>query len=380
MRNFELEVHFSKWEFSARHHMTASDVESMSLYELMNMATEEERNDFDNLWLGYTETWGAPELRQSVANTYESLESENILCFAGAEEGIYAAMRVLLDKSDHAIVVVPNYQAAETIPLEICDVTGVALQASANWRLDIDDVARAVRPNTRLISINVPNNPTGATLPSDDLEALISLCRNKDIYLFSDEVYRLLELDDNKRTPQIADVYEKGISLNVMSKAYGLAGLRVGWIASQDKEVLRALERYKHFLSICNSAPSERLAIIALRNRDKILARNRSLLGHNLQVLERFFDDFPGLFEWQAPDGGCIAYPRYTGKGSVEKFCDTLVREYGVLLLPASIYRSELMDTPSDRFRIGFGRRNIEDGISEIRKYLHDQYNELDVL
>ncbi len=375
MRNFELETHFSQWEFKAKYHMTASDTESMSLKELLSLATPEQRNEFEGLWLGYTETWGAPDLRRSISQTYLHLSSENILCFAGAEEGIYTAMRVLLDRNDHAIVTVPNYQAAETLPLDICAVTGVALHADTNWRLDLDEVEKAILPNTKLISINGPNNPTGATFPEDDFNGLISLCRKHDIYLFSDEVFRLLELDENKRRPQIADVYEKGISLNVISKAYGLPGLRVGWLASQDTDLLAHCERYKHYLSICNSAPSERLTIIALENGESIVSRNRSLLKHNLQQLDGFFEDYPDLFEWYVPDGGCIAYPRYTGRGSVESFCEQLVTECGVLLLPASIYRSELLEVPADRFRVGFGRRNIEQGLVVFRQFIDDNYS-----
>jgi len=214
-------------------------------------------------------------------------------------------------------------------------------------------------------------------MPESDLHALISLCRNNNIYLFSDEVYRLLELDERKRMAQVADVYEKGLSLNVMSKAYGLPGLRVGWIACRDKELLLRIERYKHYLSICNSGPSERLALIALNHKCRILQRNRSLLRENLMALELFFSDYPHLFEWSVPDGGCIAYPRYIGRGGVEKLCQTLVSDYGVLLLPASIYRSELMETPDDRFRIGFGRSNFQAGLAVFRRFLNDNYGEL---
>jgi aspartate/methionine/tyrosine aminotransferase len=370
VRNFQLEVFFSTWEFKAKYHMTASDVESMSIKQILSMATNQQRADFESLSLSYTETWGAADLRQAIADTYDSVAYTNILCFAGAEEGIYTAMRVLLKKEDHAIVVVPNYQAAETLPLEICEVTGVALHADDDWQIDIDEVEKSIQSNTKLISINAPNNPTGATIRPERLEALIALCRKHDIYLFSDEVYHLLELDKSKRMPQIADVYEKGLSLNVMSKAYGLPGLRIGWIATQDKNLLLELERYKHYLSICNSAPSERLAVIALNNRDTILKKNRNLVCNNLKELEEFFNDYKHLFDWSTPDGGCIAYPRYIGRGGVESFCQSLVEEYGVLLLPASIYHSELMDAPTDRFRIGFGRKNIKEGLSQFRLFL----------
>ena len=376
MRNFALETYFSKWEFSARHHMTASDAQSMSLAELLEMASLPP-DTLNSLHLGYTETWGAPDLRAAIAQTYEHMRAENILCFAGAEEGVYAAMRVLLSQDDHAIVVVPNYQAAETLPLEICSVTGVALDAGNGWQLDIDDIEAAIQPNTKLVSVCFPNNPTGKIIAAEDWANLISLCRKHGLYLFSDEVYRLLELDGSKRIVQAADAYEKGLSLNVMSKAYGLPGLRIGWIACQDKELLLRLERYKHYLSICNSAPSERLAVIALGVREKILAKNLALMRRNIAKLDSFFADYPKLFDWSHPDGSCIAYPKFTGRGGVDAFCADLVEDSGVLLLPASIYTSELMATPEGHFRIGFGRKGIEEGLSAFRDYLERKHNAL---
>ncbi len=376
MRNFVLETYFSKWEFSARHHMTASDAQSMSVGDLLDLA-DLPADALNGLHLGYTETWGAPDLQQAIAGTYDKMKPENVLCFAGAEEGVYAAMRVLLDQEDHAIVVVPNYQAAETLPLDICAVTGVPLDAENNWALDLDDIHAAIRPNTKLVSVCFPNNPTGKIIPASDYAELIEICRKHGLYLFSDEVYRLVELDETKRIVQAADAYEKGLSLNVMSKAYGLPGLRIGWIATQDTDVLQQLERYKHYLSICNSAPSERLAVIALSVRDKILAKNRALMQANVKKLDGFFADYPDLFDWVHPDGSCIAYPKYTGRGSVEAFCEVLVEEEGVLLLPASIYRSELMETPPDRFRIGFGRANIDEGLTAFRAFLDRKNNEL---
>lgn len=375
MRDFALEVHFSRWEFNARHHMTASDMESMTLGELTQMAGPAAREQLDSLWLGYTETWGAPDLREAIAATYDGLSASNILCFAGAEEGIYAAMRVMLTPDDHAIVSVPNYQAAETVPLGLCAVTGVPLLEDENWRLDLDAVRAAIRPNTKLISVNLPNNPTGALIPQEDFAELVEICRAHDLYLFSDEVYRLLERDESKRLPQAAEIYEKGISLNVMSKAYGLPGLRIGWIASPDTALLLKFERYKHYLSICNSAPSERLAVMALSVSDRILERNRALIAENLEKMDAFFADHADLFDWTQPDGGCVAYPRYRGADGVEAFCRDLVEEQGVLLLPASVYHSELMDAPAGRFRIGFGRRGIDAGLTAMRAFLERRHN-----
>lgn len=368
--DFRLETYFSRWEFTARHHLTASDAQSLTLRELLDMADPEDAEAFDGLWLGYTQTFGAPDLRDEIARTYETVPADRILCSAGAEEGIYIASHVLLDAGDHAIVVTPNYQAAETVPLSICAVTGVPLDPDAGWDLDLDRVAGAIRPNTRLISINFPHNPTGRIIARDTLDGLVSLCRARGIWLFSDEVYRPLGPDPERHLPQIADVYERGLSLGVMSKAYGLPGLRIGWIACQDRDLLVRMERMKHYLSICNSGPSEVLARIGLKARDRILARNNALVRDNLMLLDAFFADHADLFEWRRPDGGCVGYPRYLGAGSVDAFCADLVERSGVLLLPSGIYRSELGATSADRFRIGFGRDGIAEGLSAFREYL----------
>ena len=188
---FRLESHFSRWEFKARHHMTASDAQSMSLAELLAMASDEDREGFEHLWLGYTETYGAPDLREAIAALYAAGDSGQVLCFAGASEAIFAAHQVLLDADSHAITITPNYQSHESLPLSICATTGVPLEADDHWSLDIDRIAAAIRPNTRMITINFPHNPTGAILPRERLDALVKLCRKHGIYLFSDEILNM---------------------------------------------------------------------------------------------------------------------------------------------------------------------------------------------
>lgn len=371
--DFKLEAHFSRWEFAARYHMTASDAESWSLRELLAMASEQEREEYDNLWLGYTETYGAPDLRETIASTYQQQTAEHILCFAGASEGIYAANNVLLDKNSHAIVVTPNYQSHETLPMALCEATGVPLDPNDGWSLDIDRVAAAIRPNTRLITINFPHNPTGAILSQDRHDALVELCRRHGIYILHDEIFNGLGPTGTRHLPFVADVYERGLSLNVMSKSYGLPGLRIGWIACQDKSVLQKMERLKHYLSICNSGPSERLAKIALNHRTELLARNCAIIDENLPKWDAFFARHPDLFDWQRPDGSCMGFPRYKGADGVEAFTQSLVERSGVLFLPSSIYASELGQTPTDHFRLGYGRRALDEGLAVLDTYLLDR-------
>jgi aspartate/methionine/tyrosine aminotransferase len=370
LRPFALEVFFSKWEFTARHHLCASDMQSMTLTELLGMADAGDRAAWDALYLRYTETWGSPGLRETIAGTYDGVTSSEVLTFVGAQEGIFAAMHALLGPDDHAITVIPNYQSVESVPLSICETTGIALDAARSWELDLGAVRDAIRPNTRVICINFPHNPTGKVISRAALEELIAICRERGIYLFSDEVYRLIERRPEMTLPQVADVYERGISLGVMSKAYGLPGIRVGWVACRDAGVLGRMERVKHYTSICGAAPSELLAQIALKARHRILARNRGLIAKNLALVQAFFAEHSSLFEWYLPDGGCIGFPRYLGRDGVEAFARHLVEQSGVLLLPASVYRSDLGATPADRFRIGFGRDNMEAGLAAIRGHL----------
>lgn len=367
---FRLESYFGVWEFKARHHLTASDAQSMTQTELLELANDADRHRWNHLSLGYIPTEGTFELRAAIAHTYDRIGAEDVLCFAGAQEGLYCAMHALLTAQNHAVVLVPNYQSMESVPRSICEVSGIALHADRNWDLDLDEVRAALRPNTRMLAVNFPNNPTGKIADRFTFEALVDLCRERGIYFFSDEVYRGIERDETKRLPQAADLYERALSLNVVSKAYGLPGLRVGWIACRDRTALARMIKLKHYLSICNAAPSELLACIAVKARERILARNRDLAAENLRRLDAFFARHAERFEWSTPDGGCIAYPRYLGDEGVESFCERLVKEAGVLLLPASLYRSELLATPADRFRIGYGRVGMDEALAAFDAFI----------
>ncbi len=369
--DFRLEAYFSRWEFAARHHLTASDAETTTVAELLALGTDADREAFAALRLGYTETWGTPPLRAAIASTYETCAADDVLVFAGAEEAIYWLMRLLAGPGDHLVVTVPNYQAIETLPLANgADVTGVLLDPLDGWRLDVDAVRAALRPSTTAVVVNVPNNPTGALPDQATWRALAELCDDAGVRLVSDEVYRGIELDSARTLPQAADLLPAAVSVNVMSKAYGLPGLRVGWVACRDQALLEALERHKHYTSICDAGPSEFLATVALRARDQVLARTRGIVAANLPVFDAFFARHPDLFEWAAPDGGCVAFPRYLGADGVEDFCRDLVETEGVLLLPASIYASELARVPADRFRIGVGRRDPEPALEALERFL----------
>lgn len=363
---FKLEEFWKKYEFTAPYLLCCSDAESWRLTEILELADPEAKKLWESLSLGYTESPGLPLLRQEIAHLYSSVKSEQILTFAGAEEGIYCSMRTLIEPGDHVIVIDPCYQSLATLPQAFgADITRIELKAKNQWQLDPEEVKKAFRSNTKLLILNYPHNPTGAILEKRVFEKLIELARESGTYIFCDEVYRYLEIDETKRLPSIVDAYEKGIALNVMTKSFGLAGLRIGWLATQNIDFLQKVGSYKLYTSICNSAPSEILAIIALRAKDKILKRNRKIMLENLNRLESFIKRYQELLSWIPPQSGTMAVLELLLPVSIEKFSKELVEKMGVLIMPGNVF-----DLPGNFFRVGFGKKNMIEALDRFEQFL----------
>lgn len=364
---FKLEEYLAKYEFSASYLLCCSDAESFSMKEIIEYASDSEKELWDNLRLGYTEALGSPILCTKIASSlYPELKAENILCFAGAEDGIFCALHTLCEQGDHVIVLTPCYQSLMEIPkLNGTEVTSVQLRAKNKWRIDLDEIKRAIKQNTKCVIINFPHNPTGQVITQEELNDLVEICDSHGLWLFSDEVYRLLGKPNDGWAKPAAEIYPKALSLGVMSKSFGMAGLRVGWIACQEKQQLKKIEYMKHYTSICNSAPSEIISLIALSNKDKILSRNNLIIEENLKLLDRFMDEYQDLFEWVKPQGGCVGFVKYKGQESIGSFSERLIKAKGVLIMPAHIY-----DYKSNYFRIGFGRKNMPEALGKLEEFI----------
>jgi aspartate/methionine/tyrosine aminotransferase len=237
-------------------------------------------------------------------------------------------------------------------------------ELKGSWELDLESLSDVLTNKTKAVVINAPHNPTGFLPDQDFLVELSKLSDKHGFIVFSDEVYRGLEYDSALRLSSFADLNERGVSLGAMSKTYGLAGLRIGWIATRNQRLFQELAEFKDYTTICNSAPSEFLATVALKHHDTIVHRNLSIIRSNITLLNSFFNKYDDLFQWHEPKAGPIAFPRYLGK-SVTEFCHGLVKNAGVLLLPGTIYGDEY-----DCFRIGFGRRNMADCLERFKIYL----------
>jgi len=361
---FTLERYFAKHEFAALYLLCSSDCESLAVEALL--AFEPGAHDqLLSLWLGYTESAGSPELRQAITTLYDSLAADQILVHAGAEEAIFNFMNVTLTAGDHIVVHAPYYQSLGEVARAIgADVSEWRADAHNAWQLDLDDLQAALTERTRVVVVNLPHNPTGFLPHAAFLEQLSALSERYDFIIFSDEVYRGLELDPDDRLPAMADVNERAVSLGVMSKTYGLAGLRIGWIATRNDSLLKAMAAFKDYTTICNSAPSEFLATLALRHAETIAQRNLQIIRENLDHLDRFFETHADWFAWQRPKAGSIAFPMLL-KGSVDAFCEDLVNKAGILLLPGSLYGPDY-----NAFRVGFGRKNLPEALEKFKDYL----------
>jgi aspartate/methionine/tyrosine aminotransferase len=363
---FKLERFFAQYEFKVQYLLSSSDVESLSLTELLQMAAPESLALWQELHLGYTESPGHPLLRAEVAGLYRHIRAENVI-IAAPEEAIFIAMQAFLSANDHVISVSPAYQSLYEVARSIgCRITPWKLQASPDgWQLDLKQLEQSITDQTRLLVINFPHNPTGYLPTLSEFEAIIRLADRYGIYIFSDEMYRLLEYAPADQLPSICDVYAKGIALSGLSKAFALPGLRIGWLAAQDHSWTERWLAWKDYTTICNSAPSEILGIIALQNRAQILQRNLDIIQTNLAYADHCFREQNDMFTWSKPQAGSVAFPQWLGIGPVEEFCQNVLDQQGVMLVPGSLF-----DFPGNHFRLGLGRSNFAKAIKHVESYL----------
>ena len=366
-KTFKLEEYLARYEFSAPYLMCSSDPQTMLMRDVLALASMEEKEMWDNLSLSYTTPEGDPLLREAIANQlYPGLDKDQILCFAGAEEGIFCTLFGVVEPNDHLIVITPCYQSLLELPkAKGCSITTIELQESQNWQIDLNAIKAAIKPSTKWLVMNFPHNPTGQVISPGDLAELIQILAAHGIWLFCDEVYRLMGASDTVWADPVACVYPKALSLGVMSKSFGMAGLRIGWIACQDKAMLKKLEHVKYYTSICNSAPSEIISLIAVRQKDIILKRVNEIVNHNLQCIDEFMKDYSKHFSWVRPKGGCVGLISYNNPESVDNFCHRLVQSEGELLMPGAIF-----EMTSNHFRIGFGRQNFPEVLAKLKTFL----------
>lgn len=365
IKPFKLERYYTLNEHSAKYSICNSDCEAMNIKELLALEIDAE-DAFQNTWLGYTETKGDLKLRDAISSIYNNLGTENITVCTGAQEPIFLISHAILQPDDEVIVQSPCYQSLQSVPESIgCKVLRWNVQYRNNRpTFDLDELKKLIHAKTKAIYLNAPHNPTGFIFSNEEQQAIIDLARANNIFILCDEVYRELEHHPEFKIPAFGDAYENGISIGVMSKSYGLPGLRIGWIGTQNEKILEQFAILKEYTTICNAAPSEFLAGVALRNRETILGRNLQIVQNNLKHYEAFFDKYADLFSWYKPNAGPITLVKMLFDNDDLTFADKLLKEQSVLILPGCIY-----DYPG-YFRIGFGRKTIQEGLEQFEAFV----------
>ena len=291
--------------------LCASDVEAYRLPELLDLADDDCRRRWESLSLGYTESLGLPVLRDEIATLYDGVTADDVVTFAGAEEAVFLTMHATLGAGDHAVVAWPAYQSLYEVARSIgADVTLVPLNP-ADWSLDVDAVAAAMRPTTRIIVVNSPHSPTGAQLGGEQLARLASIAELHGAWLFSDEVYRFLE-HGAPALPPAASLSPRALSLGVMSKAFGLAGLRIGWLAMRD----RCCERSSRLSRTTRRSAAPRRVRFCRSSRcgrATACSRARAASSRESVRLDAFFAEHSDRLSWIRPRAGSVCFPRLAG-------------------------------------------------------------------
>ncbi len=367
---FEIERFFRQHEFNAPYGISSSDCEPLTLDELLTYASPERREQFEKLWLGYTESQGSPELRAAIADMHRDIDAEHVVEVV-PEEGIFLTMNALLESSDHVVAIYPSFQSL----WEIARATGCELsfwrqqRCKDGWTFDVDELEEMIRPDTKMLIVNFPHNPTGYLPGRADFERVVELARKHDLILFSDEIYRFSEHDPELRLPSACELYEKAVVLGGLSKCFGLPGLRVGWLITRDAKLSHEIQELKSYVTICGSGPSEVLALIGLENWQALTARTVDIVQQNIAYCRDFFRRYDELFWVSYPQSGTITLVELMADMTVADFADAVVQEQGVMVLPANIMKFE-----GNYFRLGLGRRSLPHALEPFEQAIVDHF------
>jgi aspartate/methionine/tyrosine aminotransferase len=368
---FVLERYFAKHEFSAKYLLSSSDCEALTMEELLESADGESLRLWKNLKLGYTDSSGHPMLRESIAGMYGSVSADDILVLT-PEEGIFLAMQALLKPGDHVICTFPGYQSLYELARSIgCQLSLWKPDEDRGWHFGLRQFANLIRDDTKMVVVNFPHNPTGYLPSHAGYMSLVDIVRQSGAYLFSDEMYRFLEFNREATLPAGCDAYRKAISLFGLSKTFGLPGLRIGWVATREPKILEQMSLLKDYTTICSSAPSEILGIMAVRGRENIIARQMVRIRRNIKILDDFFSKYGDCMCWNRPMGGSICFPRMSITDDTSEFCETLIRKTGIMLVPSRIFQYG-----NHHVRIGFGRENFPEIIERFSDYIDELWRD----
>jgi aspartate/methionine/tyrosine aminotransferase len=357
LETFALERWMTTWETVVAWDIAESGIYPLTTSELLELLPENvrtaARDELLDLRLGYTEARGTARLRSTIAETYEGVSPDDVLVTTGAIEANFLLFTTLLQPGDHVVAVYPAYQQLYSVAKAIgCEVTPWEVgRQQGRFAFDIDALERLVRPDTKMIVINTPHNPTGAILSEADLARIYDLAESVSALVLCDEAYRWLDLPEGPPlAPPMRNLGPRAISVGTVSKPFGMPGLRIGWIAATE-QIARDCWSTRDYTSLSPAGPSDFLATLAIRHRDALIARNHEIVSRNLETADRWFAEHAGLAAWDRPRGGLLALVRYSAAAPSAEVAERLAADYSVMLAPGSAFGYE------GHLRIGIGQR-----------------------
>ncbi|EHJ52749.1 aminotransferase [Streptococcus macacae] len=338
---FGVEEWLNVHEKSASHDIAGVTISSLSLAELFELTQQDINLFYQELALkkmdyGWIE--GSPEFKKEVCQLYETVTTEQVLQTNGATGANMLVLYALIEPKDHVISMFPTYQQLYDIPKSLgAQVTLWPVKEENKWLPDLDELRQLIRPNTKMICINNANNPTGAIMDETYLKELVSIAESCGAYILADEVYKSFSLQQN--VPAIVDLYERGISVDSLSKTYSLPGIRVGWVAAS-KAISDILRDYRDYTMICAGVLDDMLAAFALKHRLAIIKRNQKIVTKNFQILKNWLAKETRA-QAVLPNHVSMAFVKLDVPLAIEAFCKQLLADYGVLLVPGNRFGIE---------------------------------------
>jgi len=368
IKPFAVEEWMNAWEVGAKYNIAETCVDSISMNELFELTGEDKTEFLNRLCarrLSYGDIEGLPEFRKGVCGLYKTLNIENIVPTHGASGANHHVFYSLISPGDRVVSIMPTYQQLYSIPESYgADVQILHLSKENNYLPDLEKLRRLVTPETKMICINNPNNPTGALMSEQLLREIVEIARSADAWILCDEVYRHLSQEDGW-CPSIVDLYEKGISVSSMSKVFSLAGLRLGWIATHDMSVVKSCLSHRDYNLVSCGVFDEMLAAAALKHSDKLLERSRKIVRENLQILDDWVSSEPHV-SYEKPKAGTTALVYYDLDIPSYEFCEEMYKKTGAFVTPGDCF-----EVPhSMRIGYAYGKQDLIDGLKAISEYI----------
>lgn len=367
IKPFAVEEWMNKWEVGAKYNIAETCVDSVSLKQLLEICGEDEAIFTQTLLskrLSYGDITGLPKFKEGVCKLYKTIQPDEIVPTHGVAGANHHVFMSLISQGDHIISIMPTYQQLYSIPESIgARVEILQLKKENGYLLDINVLKRLVTSHTKMICVNNPNNPTGALMSREMLLEVVDVAKSVGAWVLCDEVYRHLTQTD-AWCESIVDLYEKGISVSSMSKVFSLAGIRLGWIASHDKEAVAAMLSHRDYNLISCGMLDETIAALALANSDKLLARNRAIVRENLEIVDRWIKN-EGHANYVKPKAGTTALIHYDLDIPSYDLCADMYKKTGAFVTPGDCFEEKRC------FRLGYAcdKATLEDGLAAISEY-----------